>query len=94
MPLTTLQLTRSRLQKLGFRFHRREIGFTGGRSFSDPNSTTNHNLLVYHANSEEQQGGEMYSAAAILGIEMLTKKHSLVRGLYELHMTWGLLEQE
>ena len=24
-------------------------------SFSDPNSTTNHNLLVYYANSEEQQ---------------------------------------
>ena len=25
-----------------------------------PNSNTNHNLLVYYANSEEQQGGEMF----------------------------------
>ena len=36
------------------------------RSFSDPNSTTNHNLLVYYANIEEQQGGKMYSAAAVV----------------------------
>ena len=42
-----------------------DSGFMGGRSFSDPNSTSNHNLLVYDANSEEQQGGEMYSAATV-----------------------------